>query len=105
MSYHSEILLTANELVLWQDRFGIVNDVAFVVEFTGKHDWKIDRVGFVDKYGKFGNHEVAWINSGDPLETLLARKLTSEWSEYIEDRISVEMDHWERHPSRYREVA
>lgn len=105
MTMVSDILLTTSEVVLWQDRFGILNDVAFVVEFTAADDWKIDRVGFVDKYGKWNNHEISWITAGDPLETLIAKKLTDSWSEYIEDRIRCEMDEWERKPSRYGRVA
>lgn len=105
MTYSAELLLTADEVVLWGDRFGVISDVAFWVEFNRPDDWRIRAVGFVERFDKYKNHDINWITDGDPLETLIAKKLTDDWCEYIEDRIRCEMDHWERKPSRYGRVA
>ena len=93
MPFPSEILLTFNEVVLYGDKYGIINDVAAVVEYTDRFNWKVDRVGFVGTYGKFGGHDIIWITSGDMLETVIAKKLTDEWTDYISDRVQSDIDH------------
>ncbi len=89
--YLHHAIITISELPLLADRLGCVNDVAVSVDFDDPGYWHIDNIGFVDAYGRFGDHRIEWISDEkNPLYVYLHNLISKQWSDFIEGKLEEE---------------